>query len=174
MMSRKSIYRTLALIVIVAIATTAMILRQQHQQKKAAAALAKKDRKEKAKGDSDKESSDEPAPAPKPAPKVTVLGPAAKAHLAEKAFIAALRDVFDWRGRQPGNAETNRVLLEKLSAIACEDLSPDRKSAWQSLLQFWKSESAGAMTPELKAGSEQATETLNAMFKAHGDGDIAL
>ncbi len=174
MISKKSISRTLALLVIVAIGATAIVLRHQHQQKKIAVAQAKKDRKEKAKSDREKEPSDEPAPAPKPAPKVTVLGPAAKAHLAEKAFIAALRDVFIWRSGQPENLGANQALLEKLSAITCEDLPPDCKSAWQSLLQVWKSNLTGAMDPKLKSQSQQAAEILNAMFKTHGDGDIVL
>lgn len=174
MMSKKSISRTLALLVIVAISTTAVLRHQHHQKKEAAAAQAKKDKKKKVKSDPDKESSDEPAPAPKPVPKVTVLSPTAKAHLAEKAFIAGLRDVFHWRSSQPENPETNQMLLEKLSAIPSEDLSPDSKSAWQSLLQVWKSDSAKALDPEIKAQSQRASETLNAMFKAHGDGDIVL
>ncbi|CAN5830572.1 hypothetical protein BH11VER1_BH11VER1_04460 [soil metagenome] len=175
-MSKKSIYRTLALLVIVAIGATAIVLREQHLQKKIAVAQAKKDGKAKAKSDRDKESSDEPTPAPKPAPKVTLLGPAAKAHLAEKAFIVSLRAVFFWRSSQPGNPATNQILMEKLSAITCEDISPNRRSAWQSLLQSWKStgDSTQPTDPQLQAQIQQATETLNAMFKTHGDGDIVL
>jgi hypothetical protein len=31
-----------------------------------------------------------------------------------------------------------------------------------------------ASDPQLKAQSQQATDALNALFKAHGDGDIVL
>ncbi len=188
MVSKKSILWTLALLVIVAISTTAILQYREHRQerKKAAAALAqaKKDKhkreKEKAKSDSDEEPADEPKPAPKAEPKATVLSPAAKQHLAEQSFISDLRTVLLWRSTQPENPETSRVLLEKLSAIACEDLPPDRKSAWLSLLQDWKSLSdpTKAMAidtdPQLKAQTQQAAATLNAMFQAHGDGDIVL
>lgn len=178
MKSKKSIYQTLTLLVIVVIATT-VILRHQHQrdqQKKAASAQAKKNKKEKKQkviSDPDKEPSDEPAPAPKMEPAPIVVGPAAREHLAEQSFISALREVFLWRSSQPDHPETNRVLLEKLSAIACEDLPPDRKNAWQSLLQVWKLDPARETDPQLKQG-QRAAETLNAMFKAHGDGDIVL
>lgn len=176
-MSKKWILRTLALLVIVGISTVA-IVRHQHQQQKVASAQIKKDKKEKAKSDPDKDTADEPVPAApaKMEPKATVLGPAAKGHLAEQAFISALREVFLWRSRQPVSPETNRVLLEKLSTITSEDLPPDQKSAWQSLLQSWKDsgDPAKAMDPQLKVKSERAAETLNAMFKVHGDGDIVL
>lgn len=173
MLSKKSILRTLALLVIVAISVMA-IVRHQHQRKEAAAAQVKKDKKKKLKSEADKESADEPAPAPKVEPVPIVVGQAAKEHLAEQAFIAALREVFLWRSSQPGNPEMSRVLLEKFSAIPCEGLPPDRKSAWQSLLQAWKSDPARARDPQLKVEGERAAETLNAMFKTHGDGDIAL
>lgn len=176
MLSKKWILRTLALLVIAGIGTAA-VLRYRHQQREAASALvkkAKKDKKEQVKKSPDAEVTDEPAPAAKKVPKATVLSPAAKAHLAEKSFIAALRDVFLWRSSQPENPEMSRVLLEKLSTIACEDLPPDIRSAWQSLLQTWKVDPGSAVDPQLKARGERAAETLNAMFKSHGDGDIVL
>lgn len=178
MLSKKLILWTLTLLVIGAIGTAAILRYQHHrdQHKKSASAQAKKDKKEKVKSDPDKEPSDEPAPAPKMESTPIVIGPAAREHLAEQSFISALREAFLWRSSQPENPETNRVLLEKLSAITCEDLPPDRKNAWQALLQVWKSlgNPARANDPELKAQGQRAAETLNAMFKTHGDGDIVL
>ena len=166
MVSKKLILWTLTLGAVVAVATTAIWQNQvRHLRKAVAAAEAKALAKKKKSIEPDDESPDKPAPAPKKAAKVTVLSPAAREHLAEQAFISALRTVFLWRSSQPQNPETSRVLLEKLSGIACEDLPAERKRVWRELLAAWK-----ASAPQ----NEQAAETLNAMFKAHGDGDIML
>jgi hypothetical protein len=175
MLSKKRILWTL---VALALIGTTLVLRHEHQQRKeAAAAKAKRDkaRKAKAKVVVEEEPDEKPAP-PKKVPKATVLSPATKTYLAEQAFIAALRGVFQWRSQQPATPETSRALLAKLSTVAFEDLSPEHKTAWQSLLQSWRqmNDPSMASDPQLKAQSQQATDALNALFKAHGDGDIVL
>lgn len=180
MVSKKSIL-WLTVVVVVAVGTT-LVLRHQHQKRKAAelkAVIAAPEKKEEKSRKEKSEPEDEPPDKPEPpekVPKATVLSPAAKAHLAEQAFISALRTVLIWQGSQPANPQTSQVVLEKLSAIACDDLSPDLKSAWQSLLQAWRSLSdpAKVADPQLKAQGQQAADTLNTMLKAHGDGDIVL
>jgi hypothetical protein len=117
---------------------------------------------------------EESPPPPKKEPKSTVLSPAAKEQLAEQAFIAALRSVFIWRSTQPDTPKTSKALLEKFAAIACEQIPQTSKAAWQSLLQSWQSlgDPAKAADPQLKAQGQRAADTLNAMLKAHGEGDI--
>lgn len=166
-MSKKSILWTLALVLVLGAATAVWQNQIRHQRKGAAAAEAKaqaKARKLK-NAEPDDDTSDKPAPPPKKEPKVTVLSPATKEHLAEQSFIAALREVLIWRGTQPQTPETSRQLLDKLSVIPCDDLPSAQKGAWQSLLQAWKASASP---------NPQATATLNAMLKAHGDGDIVL
>jgi hypothetical protein len=177
MVSKKSILWTLAFVVVAAAATAIWQNQVRHQRKAAAADEARaKARKQKSSAPEEDPVEKTPPPAPKKAPKATALSTVDKEHLAEKAFIAALREVFVWRNCQPGSVETNRALLEKLSAIACEDMPPERKSAWQSLLQARKAmdDPARVADPKLQAQSQQAAGILNAMLKAHGDGDIAL
>jgi len=175
MLSKKRILWTL---VVLALIGTTLVVRQERQQRKAiAAAKAKRDkaRRAKAKVVVDNEPDEKPAP-PKKVPKATVLSAESKNYLAEQAFISALRGVFQWRSQQPATPETSRVLLTKLSAIACDDLSPTHKAAWQSLLQSWNlsNDPSKASDPQLKAQSQQAADTLNALFKVHGDSDIVL
>jgi hypothetical protein len=169
MVSKKSILW--ALVAIVAIATAFLWQHRRHQQNVAQSAHGKKH-----KSTPEAKPADKTPPAPKKEPKATVLSLATKENLAEKSFIAALRAIFIWRSTQPETPETSRVVLEKLSGVACDDLPPERKSAWQSLLQAWKSlaDPAKATDPQIKAQSQRAAETLNAMFKAHGDGDIVF
>lgn len=111
---------------------------------------------------------------PPPKPKSTVLGTAAREHLAEKSFISELRATFQWRSSQPRSPETDKVLLEKLSAISIIDLPPERKSAWLSLLEAWRAlqQPAGADNPQVNDKGRRAAETLNLMLKAHGDLDL--
>jgi hypothetical protein len=175
MLSKKRILWTL---VVLALIGTTLVVRQERQQRKAiAAAKAKRDkvRMAKAKVVVDNEPDEKPAP-PKKVPKATVLSAESKNYLAEQAFISALRGVFQWRCQQPVTPETNSALLTKLSAIACDDLSPTHKAAWQSLLQSWKlsNDPSKAADPQLKAQGQQAAEAMNALFQAHGDGDIVL
>ena len=175
MLSKKRILWTL---VVLALIGTTLVVRQERQQRKAiAAAKAKRDkvRMAKAKVVVDNEPDEKPAP-PKKVPKATVLSAESKNYLAEQAFISALRGVFQWRSQQPVTPETNSALLTKLSAIACDDLSPTHKAAWQSLLQSWKlsNDPSKAADPQLKAQGQQAAEAMNALFQAHGDGDIVL
>jgi hypothetical protein len=170
------------LLVLVLAAGGAAIWRHQlrKQAEGAAAKLARKLHKVEAKdkSEADEDGADKPDPAPpKKAPPATVLGPAAKEHLAEKAFISALRAVFQWRSTQPAqDSETNRKLLEKLSAIPYNDLPVERKTAWQSLLQVWQAsgDPAKAADAQLQAKNRQAADMLNEMLRAHGDGDLAL
>jgi len=175
MLSKKRILWTL---VVLALIGTTLVVRQERQQRKAiAAAKAKRDkaRRAKAKVVVDNEPDEKPAP-PKKVPKATVLSAESKNYLAEQAFISALRGVFQWRSQQPVTPETNSALLTKLSAIACDDLSPTHKAAWQSLLQSWKlsSDPSKAADPQLKAQGQQAVDAMNALFQAHGDGDLVL
>lgn len=177
MVNRKFILRALVVLVVVSAIAATVIWRYERHQQKAAAALAKKS-KGKIKAKPVEEPDDDPpatAKKEKP-PKATALSTAAKEHLAEKAFISSLRAVFIWRSSQPQNSETSRVLLEKLSAITFADLPPERKTAWQSLLQAWKSldDPAKATDPQVREQGQRAADTLNAMLKAHGDGDIVL
>lgn len=175
MLSKK---RILWILVALALIGTTLVVRHERQQRKeAAAAKAKRDKARKAKQQVvvDDEPDEKPAP-PKKVPKATVLSPETKTYLAEQAFISALRGVFQWRSQQPVTPETNSALLAKLSALTCEDLSPEHKTAWQSLLQSWRllGDPAKATDPQIKTHSQQAIDVLNALFKAHGDGDIAL
>ena len=175
MLSKKSILLTL---VVLALIGTTVVLRHEHLQRKAiAAAKAKRDkeRKAKAKVVVDDEPDEKPAP-PKKVPKATVLSPTTKTYLAEQAFISALRGVLQWRSQQPSPPETQSALLDKLSALAFTDLSPEHQAAWQSLLQSWKlsNDPVKAADPQLKTQRQQATDVMNALFKAHGDSDIAL
>lgn len=177
MVNKKSILWTLAFVVVAA-ATTAIWQNQVRHQRRAAAAdeARAKARKLKSSAPEEDPADKTPPPAPKKAPKVTALGTAGREYLAEKAFIAALRAAFVWRSSQPLSPDTNHALLEKLSAIPCEDMPPQRKSAWQTLLQARKAmdDPARASDPALQARSQQAASILNAMLVAHGDGDIAL
>jgi hypothetical protein len=139
MLSKKRILWTLAVLAL--IGTTLVVRHERQQRKEVAAAKAKRDKARKAKQQVvvEDEPDEKPAP-PKKVPKATVLSPSTKTHLAEQAFISALRGVFQWRSQQPATPETNSMLLAKLSAISCEDLSPEHKTAWQSLLSlggFW-------------------------------------
>ncbi len=118
----------------------------------------------------------EDKPPPPPEPKATVLSTDAREHLAEKAFIAALRDAFLWHGAQPETEATRRAWLEKLAAIPSDELPPERKQAWQTLLQAWQSlaDAEKAKDSQLRQQGRQAADVLNVMFKEHGDGDMAL
>ncbi|QIF03244.1 hypothetical protein G5S37_17510 [Roseimicrobium sp. ORNL1] len=163
------------MILSVAVTATVMYRIERHKQK-AAAEQARRSSSSKAKHMPAEEVPDEPAPPPPKPPKVTVLGPAAKEHLAEKSFISSLRAAFLWRSSQPKSPETDRVFLEKLSAITVDDLPPERKSAWLSLLDAWKAlgNPAKAEDPQIKEQGRRAAESLNLMFKAHGDLDLVF
>jgi len=175
MLSKKTILWTL---VVIALLGTTLVIRHEYRQRKAAAeAKAKKDkaRKAKAKAVAQDEPDEKPLP-PKKKPKETVLSPTTKTYLAEQAFISALRAVFQWRSQQPSTPNTRQALLDKLSALAVADLSPEHQAAWQSLLQSWKlrNDPVKAADPQLKTQTQQSTDLMNAMFKAHGDDDMAL
>ncbi len=116
----------------------------------------------------------EEKPAPEPEPKATVLSTAAREHLTEKAFISALRAVFLWRGAQTASEDIRDEWLNKLAAIPSDGLPPERKAAWQSLLQAWQSlaDPAQASDPALKQQGRQAADVINTMLQEHGDGDI--
>lgn len=197
-LSKKSFRWALALFIVLGVTATVMWRLHRHEQK-AAEALARKASKSSSKAKSTtpppEESADAPeTPAPEKAPpKVTVLGPAAKEHLAEKAFITALRSAFLWRSSQPQpqSPEVIRGLLEKLSAIAVDDLPPERKSAWLTLLKAWgemkepgdgadadpnapKASAPKMNDPQIQDQARQAAETLNLMLKAHGDVDLVF
>lgn len=164
-----------ALVLAVLGAVSAVVWRNQvrHRDRGAAAAEARaraKDKKTQG-GEAGDDAPEKPAPAPQKA-KETALSQAGREFLAEQAFIAGLRDVFVWRGGQPRSPETMQALLEKLSTLPCDDLPAERKSAWQSLLGAWNAQGHPAQPSSFQ--DRQAAETLNAMFKAHGDGDISL
>lgn len=176
MVSRKFIRWALVLLILsVVVAATVMYRIERHKQK-AAAEQARRSSSSKAKHMPVEEPPDEPAPPPPKPPKVTVLGPAAEEHLAEKSFISALRAAFLWRSSQPKSTDTDRAFLEKLSAIAVDDLPSERKSAWLSLLDAWRAlgNPAKAEDPKIKEQGQRAAETLNLMLKAHGDLDLVL
>lgn len=119
------------------------------------------------------EDDEKPAP-PEPKVKETVLGAAARGHLAEKAFISRLRGVVISHHGQPGAEEGRGELLEKLVAIPSDELLPELRAAWQSLLEAWRAlgdPANGSQTETVRKGQEAAA-VLNAMLKAHGDGDI--
>ncbi len=178
MVSRKSIRWALALLILAAAVTAIVMWRIAHNEQKAAAILARKSSKSssKIKAPPPEEPPDEPkAPPPPKAPKATVLGPAAKEHLAEKAFITALRAALQWRSTQPRTPETSRAFLEKLSAIAVDDLPAERKTAWLSLLEAWREieqHPATVPDPKLQEQGRKAAEMLNLMLKDHGDMDL--
>ena len=180
MVSRKSIRWALALLILAVAGTAIVMWRLDRREQKAAAALARKNSKNsssnKVKTPPPEEPSDEPkAPPPPKPPKATVLGTAAKEHLAEKAFITALRAACLWRTTQPASPETNQAFLEKLSVIPVDELPSERKAAWLSLLEAWQSidqHSATAQDPQIKAQGRKAADTLNLMLKAHGDLDL--
>lgn len=170
--------RILWILVALALIGTTLVVRHERQQRKeAAAAKAKRDKARKAKQQVvvDDEPDEKPVP-PKKVPKATVLSAETKTYLAEQAFISALRGVFQWRSQQQPTPETSRELLIRLSALTCEDLSPNHKTAWQSLLQTWRllDDPTKATDHQLKTQGEQAAAALNALFKAHGDSDIVL
>ena len=176
MLRKKPVLWALTLLIILGIGGGLIWRNQYRKQKAAAAALAKKAKADAKKAKPEEPPDDPPPPKPPKPPKSTVLSQTTREHLAEKAFIAAVRSVFTWRSTQAENPETNRALLEKLSVIACDDLPPERKAAWQSLLQAWNAlaDPAKASDTQLQAQGQQAADILNAMFKAHGDGDIVF
>lgn len=167
MLSKKPLLWTLAVILILA---AGGIVVQQRQRQATPPAEAAGDKKPQ---DSPGEKAEDK---PEQKPKVTVLSAAAREHLAEKAFIAGLRAAFLWRSAQPAAEETRRAWLEKLAAIPSDDLSPERKRAWQTLLQAWQSlaDPAQANDPTLKQQGRQAAEALNTMLREHGDGDLVF
>jgi hypothetical protein len=176
MASKKLIRWALVLVFLSGAVVATVQYRMERNKQKAAAEQARRSSKSKAKLPQAEEPPDEPAPPPPKPPKVTVLGPAAKEHLAEKSFISALRAAIQWRSSQPKTPETDRALLEKLSAIAVDDLPSERKAAWRSLLDAWRSldDPAKANDPQIKEQGRQAAETLNLMLKAHGDLDLVF
>lgn len=176
MASKKLIRWALVLVFLSGAVVATVQYRMERNKQKAAAEQARRSSKSKAKPPQTEEPPDEPAPPPPKPPKVTVLGPAAKHHLAEKSFISALRAALQWRSTQPKSPETDRVLLEKLSAIAVEDLPPERKAAWLSLLNAWRAlgDPASAEDIRIQKQGQRAAETLNLMFKAHGDFDLVF
>jgi hypothetical protein len=122
----------------------------------------------------DPEVDDEKSAPPEPRVKETVLGDAARGYLAEKAFISRLRDVLILR-HDPSEAEKGRgELVEKLRAIPSDELPPERRAAWRSLLEAWRAlaDPAIGSDPEIRKKGQEAAAVLNAMLKVHGDGDI--
>jgi len=120
---------------------------------------------------------EEKSPPPPPKPKVTELSTEGRAHLAEKAFVSGLRAAFLWRSGQAPSAQVSGEWLEKLAAIPSDDLPPEIRAAWQSLLEAWRalsSDPARANDPGTREKGQQAATVLNAMLKQHGDGDIQL
>lgn len=176
MVSKKNIIRALVVLIALGTITSVVLWRYERQQQKAAAALAKKNKAKPRSKPVEEPAEDPPERKKEKPPKATALSPAAKDHLAEKAFISALRAAFLWRSSQPTGPETNRLLLEKLAAIPSADLPVERKDAWLSLLQAWKclDDPAKAADPQIKAQGQRAADTLNVMLKAHGDTDITL
>ena len=175
MVRSKFIRWALVLLILGGAVTVIVKYRIERNKLKAEAELARRSSNSKPKRIPVEEPPEEPAPPPPKPPKVTVLGPAAKEHLAEKSFISSLRAALQWRSSQPQGPETDRVLMEKLTAIAVNDLPPERKSAWLSLLEAWRGlANAKAEDPQLKEQGQKAAETLNLMFKAHGDLDLVF
>jgi hypothetical protein len=122
----------------------------------------------------DPEVDDEKSAPPEPRVKETVLGVAARGHLAEKAFISRLRGVLILRHGQPEAEEGRGELVEKLMAIPSEELPSERRVAWRSLLEAWRAlaDPAIGRDPEIRRKGHEAAAVLNAMLKEHGDGDI--
>ena len=122
----------------------------------------------------DPEVDDEKSVPPEPRGKETVLGDAARGHLAEKAFISRLRSVLILRGGQTEAEKGRGEMVEKLMAIPSDELPPERRAAWQSLLEAWRGldDPAIGSDLEIRRKGQEAATVLNAMLKEHGDGDI--
>lgn len=164
----------IALLVVVAVGVVVVVGRRNWRQEPASEARSTT----KSGMPSEKEpGSEEAQAAPTPAPpKVTQLSAAARAHLAEKAFIAKLRAVFLSMGDQPGLSLQSKEWVAKLDAVSGEGLPTERLRAWQTYLDSWRAlhDPAKAGDPLWKEQGRQAAATLNAMLKEHGDGDIRL
>jgi hypothetical protein len=65
-------------------------------------------------------------------------------------------------------------MVEKLMAIPSDELPPERRAAWQSLLEAWRGldDPAIGSDMEIRRKGQEAATVLNAMLKEHGDGDI--
>ncbi len=181
MVKKKFILWALALLVLAGTVTSIVMYRLHRHEQKEAAALARKNSKSskdsnKAKRMPEEDAPEKPEPPPPKPPKATVLGPATKEHLAEKTFISALRTAIQWRGTQPQTPEAHQALLQKLSAIPVDDLPPERRAAWHSLLETWQilAQPSHPTDPNLQEQGRKASETLNLMLKAHGDHDLAF
>lgn len=123
---------------------------------------------------SNPEVDDEKSVPPEPRVKETVLGDAARGHLAEKAFISRLRSVLILRRGQSEVEKGQGEMVEELMEIPSEELPPERRVAWQSLLEAWRglADPATGGDPEIRRKGQEAATVLNAMLKEHGDGDI--
>lgn len=111
---------------------------------------------------------------PEPRVKETVLGDAARGYLAEKAFISRLRSVLNLRHGQSEAEKGRGEMVEEFMAIPSDELPPERRAAWQSLLEAWRALTDPAIEsdPEMRRKGQEAATVLNAMLKEHGDGDI--
>ena len=162
--------KTIGIILVLLIAAGGGVAYWKHQQGKGAVAKIKRPK-------THETPTKKAAPAPpKKEPKATVLSPAAKEHLAEREFITALRTVFIWHSHQPNNPETAKTLLAKLTELPSDGLPPSDKAAWQSLLESWQglSDPGKPADPRLKDQGQKAADTLNAMLKAQGEGDLTF
>jgi hypothetical protein len=169
-MSRKSIVaRVLAIVVVVgAFLWVRSIWRAQR------GGGAKASQKQVKALKADLEVDDEKSAPPEPRVKETVLGVAARGHLAEKAFISRLRGVLILRQGRTEAEKGRGELVEKLMAIPSDELPPERRAAWKSLLEAWRAlaDPAIGSDPEFRKKGQESAAVLNAMLKVHGDGDI--
>ena len=119
--------------------------------------------------------SDGGKPAP-PVPKVTQLSQEARGHLAEKAFIANLRSLFLQRQSESDGGAPSGQWIAKLSTLSGDDLPPARRDAWVAYLECCRAlmDPARASDSQWRQKVQEAASVLNAMLKAHGDGDIQL
>jgi hypothetical protein len=169
-MSRNSIVAVVVAIGVVIGVTQWVRFNGRGAGKGAGSANAKQGEAEKV----DPAAKDEKSEPPKPLPKETVLGVAASGHLAEKAFISNLRAVLIGRRGQPEGKSGQGDWVKKLMAIPSDELPPERRAAWRSLMEAWRAleEPAIGRDPGIKRKGQEAAAVLNAMLKEHGDGDI--
>ncbi len=174
--SSKPVVWAAALLIIVGISVIAVWRYQRHQEKAAAALVAQARKAKKKEKEPVTEEAERTPPPPAKKLKVTALSQASREHLAEQTFISSVRELFIWRSQQSQSPDTNRLMLEKFAAITCEDLPWERKSAWHDLLEAWRAlnDPVKAEDPQIKEQGQRAAAVLNAMFQAHGDGDIVF